>query len=125
MVRPIAVIPKAKEKNYTEKMEQEMERRYLAAPTRETADQIAKDFGKAERSVISKLSNMGIYIVPKRTTKAGTPIVKKSELVNSIGALLEVEVPSLEKSNKQDLVKLLAAVEEWTGSIEDGAHLVT
>jgi hypothetical protein len=119
MVSPIAVPLKAKEKNYTAEMETEMEERYLANPTRETVNQIAKDFGKGERSVISKLSNMGKYIVPKRTTKSGTAIVKKSTLVEQIGKHFDTEYPSLEKANKIDLQKLLKDLNDFLGEADE------
>lgn len=113
-----------KEKNYTEAQEELLNSVYPANPTRETVDQLAKELGKAPRSVIAKLSSMKIYITPPRTTKSGAPIIKKETLVAHIGALLEVEMPSLVKANKADLEKLLSAVEEWTGSIEDDVHSV-
>jgi hypothetical protein len=119
MASPIAIAPKAKEKNYTTEMEAEMEKRYLANPTRETVNEIAKDFGKGERSVISKLSNMGKYIVPTRTTKSGTAIVKKSELVENIGKHLENKYPSLEKANKIDLQKLLTDLNDFLGECDN------
>ena len=110
--------------NYSEAQVAEMDTEYTANPTRETVDELAERYGKSPRSIIAKLSNMNIYVAPARTTKAGTPIVKKETLLEDIGALLEVSMPSLVKANKADLNKLLAAVEEWTGSIEDGADLV-
>jgi hypothetical protein len=112
------VVSPAKEKNYTPTQQKEMEALYLAHPCRDTVNTIAKSFGKSERSVIAKLSNMKIYVAPPKTTKSGSPIVKKSTLVEHIGALLEDSFPSLEKANKIDLEKLLVRIEEWTGPID-------
>ena len=101
--------------NYTEAQAAEMEERYKENPTRETVNAIAKDFGKSERSVIAKLSKMGIYVTPKKVTKAGKPIIKKETLVQNICARLEVDLPSLVKTNKQDLEKLVEVLDEWFG----------
>lgn len=98
--------------NYTVKQEAELKERYEASPTRTTVDAIAEDFGKSPRSIIAKLSNMGIYKVPPRTTKAGKPIVKKETLVKEICERLGITAPSLVKANKQDLERLVVAVGE-------------
>ena len=97
--------------NYTEEQEAELRAAYMVAPTRETVNHLALSFGKTHRSIIAKLSNMGIYIAPPRTTKAGTPIVKKETLVKEICDKLGVDAPSLIKVNKQDLERLVLAVE--------------
>jgi len=102
-------------KNYSKEQEAEMRVKYLESPVRDTVNQLAKQFHKSEKSVISKLSHMGIYIVPVRTTKAGAPIVKKSALVEQIGDKLEISIPSLEKANKADLQKLIDSLNEWMG----------
>lgn len=92
--------------NYTDEMVATLVERYEAAPTRETVEALADELGKSTRSVISKLSNLGVYKAPERTTKSGKPIVRKSELVASIGAAFGIEVPSLEKASKADLEAL-------------------
>lgn len=109
-----AVSP-AKEPNYTDTQVKEMTKRYEANPCRDTVNDIAADFGKSERSIIAKLSNLKIYVAPKRTTKSGTPIIKKETLVEAIGKRLGVDMPSLVKANKQDLEKLTEALDEWFG----------
>ena len=96
--------------NYTEAQEAELRRHYTAIPTRETVDALANKYAKSPRSIIAKLSNMGIYVAPPRTTKAGKPIVKKEVLVAEIMTKLGVEAPSLVKANKQDLERLVDAV---------------
>jgi hypothetical protein len=103
--------------NYTEAQEVEMREKYTAASNRETVDLLADAYGKSPRSIIAKLSNMGIYIAPARTTKAGKPIVKKETLVAEICSILLVDAPSLAKANKQDLEKVVEVVREL-GSFE-------
>ena len=101
-----------KEPNYTDEMVAQLEAEYTAEPTRETVDRLAEEFGKSPRSVISKLSNMGIYKAPPRMTKAGKPIVKKETLVEEITRCLGIEAPSLVKANKLDLEKVVNADRE-------------
>jgi len=96
--------------NYTETQEARMREFYLEVPGRGSVDCLAEEFGKSPRSIIAKLSNMGIYVAPPRTTKAGKPIVKKEVLVAEIMTKLGVEAPSLVKANKQDLERLVDAV---------------
>ena len=105
----------AKAPNYTEKQEQRLREVYGAEPTKESVETLAEEMGKSHRSIISKLSNMGIYVTPPRLTKAGTPIVKKEALVAEIMERLEVNAPSLVKANKQDLERLVEATRELTG----------
>lgn len=107
-------VTNAKPPNYTEEMVEELTAAYQGTPTRATVDEYAEKFGKSPRSVIAKLSTMGIYKTPPRTTKAGKPIVKKEELVSEVCAALQVELPSLVKANKQDLERLVVVINELT-----------
>lgn len=103
--------------NYTQEQMDEMKARYVSNPTRETVNTIAKDFKKAERSIIAKLSNMGIYIPPERVTKSGKPIIKKDEYVTCICKHTGLELTSLIKTNKQDLEKLSNWFNEYLGEL--------
>lgn len=97
-------------KNYTEEMISVMTEQYTANPTRATVDALADEFGKTARSVISKLSALGIYQKPVPTNKRGEPVVKKEVFVAQIQDALGVEVPSMEKMTKADLQVLVAAI---------------
>lgn len=101
---------KTVERNYTEEMVARMEEVYSANPTRETAEALAVEFDKPVRSVIAKLSNLGIYKAQARVTKSGAPVVRKEEIVAKIQATVGVQVPTLAKATKQDLQTLLAAL---------------
>ena len=96
--------------NYTDEMVKVLVQKYEAEPTRETVDALAEEMGRTSRSIISKLSNLGVYQRVDRVTKMGKPIVRKSELVEAIGAAFGIEVPSLEKASKSDLEKLAARI---------------
>jgi len=100
--------------NYTDEMVSSMTDQYEAEPTMATVEALASQFSKPKRSIISKLSNIGIYVPAKRsTTKAGVAVVRKDELVEQIQNALgtDLSLPSLGKATKSDLMTLLAIVE--------------
>lgn len=90
--------------------------------TKEITDKILKDYqeGKSvfdialdldvqERSIIAKLSAMGVYKKKEYTNKRGEPPRKKEEYIEDIAKLLNVNIDlleSLEKVNK-NVLKLL------------------
>lgn len=98
------------EKNYTDEMVARMTSVYEANPTRATAEDLAVEFDKPVRSVIAKLSNLGVYKAQARMTKTGAPVIRKEEIVAQIQEQVGIEVPTLSKATKQDLQKLLAAL---------------
>ena len=100
----------AQAKNYTDEMVASMTKDYQANPTRETVDQLAKQFGKTTRSIIAKLSREGVYVAQPRTTKTGEPVVSKAQFVTAIEAHFDIAMPTLVKSGKQDLQKLAEAL---------------
>ena len=100
----------ANAKNYTDEMVSEMTTQYTANPTRETVDALANQFGKTTRSIIAKLSREGVYVAQPRTTKSGEPVISKAELVAQINEHFGIEMPTLVKAGKQDLQKLVDAI---------------
>ena len=98
-------------KNYTDEMVEHMVAAYEDTPTLATVEALVAEFGKPKRSIISKLSNLGVYKAQKRnTTKQGTPVVRKTDLVAAIEGKLETQLPTLAKASKADLQTLLAVV---------------
>ena len=97
-------------KNYTDEVIAEITNQYTANPVRATVDALADQFEKTPRSIIAKLSALGVYQKPERVTKTGAPVVKKETIVAEINSKLGVELPSLVKANKQDLEALFAAL---------------
>ena len=89
--------------NYSEAMINDIVSAYTAAPVRSTVDALASKHNKTSRSVIAKLSALGVYVKPAPATKRGEPIVKKEVFVKAIEDALGVAVPSLEKMTKMDL----------------------
>lgn len=94
-------------KNYTEEMVEAMTAQYLNAPTRETVDELAAAFNKSARSVISKLSALGVYKRQEAVTKTGAPIVRKDQYIAEVQEALGHEFPSMEKMTKADLERLV------------------
>jgi transposase len=101
--------------SYSEELTKEIVDEYVANPTRETVEEIAKRIGKSTRSVIAKLAAAGVYQTPKRTTKTGEAIVKKETLTEEIGSWLGIEIPTLAKTGKLDLKRLHSALAQRLG----------
>ena len=100
-------------KNYTDEMVEHMVAAYEDTPTLATVDALVAEFGKPKRSIISKLSSLGVYKAqPRNTTKQGTPVVRKSELVAQIQVSLGTnQLDSLAKASKADLEALVELVQ--------------
>ena len=80
-----------------------------------SVDDIAAELDVPIRSVIAKLSSLGVYKKKQYTNKRGELPIKKEEYIERIGALLDVNLDmleSLEKVNKSVLVMLEAALKE-------------
>ena len=74
-----------------------------------TPDQIAKNFDVPTRSVIAKLSSLGIYQRKPYLNKLGEQPEKKSEVIIRLGNLLDMPLElleSLEKVNKVVLKRI-------------------
>ena len=101
----------ADQPNYTDAMVSELVAAYEDAPTRATVDEFADKFNKPARSIIAKLVREGVYKAVARATKQGTPVIRKSELVEQIEGSLGNSFPSLVKASKADLQALVVAIE--------------
>ena len=71
--------------------------------------QLATQLDVPERSIIAKLSSLGVYQKKQYLNKRGELPVKKSQHIDKLATLLDVppdQLESLEKVNKQVLVLL-------------------
>ena len=71
---------------------------------------ICSKYGFPPRSVIAKLSALGIYKKKVYQTKMGTPTVSKSALIEKLSKSLDIDIclmESMEKCTKQLLVILV------------------
>ena len=76
-------------------------------------EEIAKTIQVPERSVIAKLSSMGIYQRKEYKNKRRETPVKKEEYIERIAALMQVNsdlLESLEKANKSVLAMIEKAL---------------
>ena len=96
--------------NYTEQMLKVMKEEYEVQPTRDTVNSLADQFDKTERSIIAKLSALGIYQKQERVTKRGEPVTLKAELIERVQNQVGRELPSLAKMTKPDLNNLINAL---------------
>ena len=96
--------------NYSESMIAEITAKYSADPVRATVDALAAQFDKSPRSIIAKLSALGIYQKAERVTKRGEPVVMKAELVAQVQNAIGRELPSLNKMTKPDLQFMIDAL---------------
>ena len=101
--------------NYPQVVIDEMVSRYETEPTRATVDELADEFDKSARSVIAKLSALGVYVAAVKATKRPAQ-VRKADLVARIEEDLGVEFVSLNKAGFADLEKLQARVQTLTNS---------
>lgn len=75
--------------------------------------ELAEKFSVPERSVIAKLSSLGVYQRKSYLNKQGKPPEKKEVLIERIAQLLDVNLElleSLEKANKNVLLLLERAL---------------
>lgn len=106
----------AKVLNYTPEMVARMLAVYPEAPTRETVESLAKEFGKTTKQIVAKLVNLKVYqkaTPEKGKTKTGEKVETKDTTADAIGKVLglsEPDVESLTKANKRALQAIFAAL---------------
>ena len=99
-------------KNYTDEMVEHMVAVYEDTPTLATVEALVTEFGKPKRSIISKLSSLGVYRAqPRKVTKTGEPVIRKADIAAQIESKLGTnQLPSLVKMSKSDLMTVAALV---------------
>ena len=99
-------------KNYTDEMVEHMVAVYEDMPTLATVEDLVIEFGKPKRSIISKLSSLGVYKAqPRNTTKRGEPVVRKADIADAIQGAIGEQLPTLVKMSKADLVALATLIQ--------------
>jgi hypothetical protein len=102
---------------YTVEIEKELVQEYIKEPSLATVSRLATKFDKPERSIISKLSALGIYKRKVYTSKNGEVPVRKEEYIKRISNLLEIDpslLDSLEKVTKYALVLMEKKIRNLT-----------
>jgi hypothetical protein len=105
--------------NYTPEMEARLVAVYNGEASQEERDTaveaLSNELNRTKRSVVAKLSRMGVYTAKEYRTKQGTKSVSKAALVGTIAAMVDVQedvVGSLEKATKGALVIVANAIFE-------------
>ena len=94
---------------------------YLKNPVLETVSILAEKLNKPERSIISKLSALGVYKKKVYTTKTGEIPIKKEEYIGRISKLLDIDIElldSLEKVTKYALVLLDKKISDLKNNVD-------
>lgn len=79
--------------------------------------ELAEKLERSRASIISKLSNMKLYVKKGRTTKSGEPIISKDDLVEMIAKEMQLtseQLPGLEKANKPTLKKIYESLQKYS-----------
>lgn len=79
-----------------------------------------RHIGVPERSLIAKLSSLGIYKKKEYLTKRGEPPIKKEEYIERIAKLLDVNAEMLESLEKVTKNVLALIAMRLTPTEEDG-----
>ena len=92
---------------YTEAQTRELQELHAAGASPED---LALYFEVSERSMLAKLSSLGLYQKRPYLNKRGQPPKTKAEYLEELATLLETtseQIQSLEKANKQVLQRLI------------------
>lgn len=94
---------------YTPEVVARITQEYTRDSTLETVHKLAAELNVSERSLIAKLSALGIYKKKQYVTKQGTAPIKKEVYIQKIAAMLTIDVQLLEcmeKCTKQSLQQI-------------------
>ncbi len=98
---------------YTTEIIDRITKQYVEAPGLETVKAIASELDISERSVIAKLSSLGVYKKKEYLNKRGEVPIKKEEYIERIADLLDMNkdlMESLEKVTKTVLIQMEAKI---------------
>lgn len=92
---------------YTKEVTDLITKAYKEEPSQNTVKKLAEELSVPDRSIIAKLSSLGIYKKKEYVNKRGEPPTKKAEHIENIANLLNINLElldSLEKVNKSVLL---------------------
>ena len=114
--------------SYSEEDTARMIEIYLAAVDKEQAViQIAEDFNKPKKSVISKLSKERVYVKKEYKTKQGSRPITKKEMIFNLSLLLDIDpnsIQGLEKTPKMELQYLINIITDRLVTITGDSNSV-
>ena len=100
---------------YTKEITDRLIAEYGKEPTTSKVQELAQELSVPERSIIAKLSSLGVYQKKQYLNKRGEVPTKKSEHIENIAKLLNMNLElleSLEKVNKSVLLALERALSD-------------
>lgn len=100
---------------YTDEIMDRIIKQYNDNPCLETVRLIAKELEVSDRSIIAKLSSLGIYKKKEYLNKRGEPPTKKEEYIERIAKLLDMNVElmeSMEKVTKTVLMQMEERIQQ-------------
>jgi hypothetical protein len=104
---------------YTKKQTEYLIEQYIANPTMETVRKLCVALNKPPRSIIAKLSREGVYEKVGYRDKRGEVVEKKTEIVNEIQELLDLnKLMGLDKAPKLTLKRMRNKLREIDETLE-------
>jgi Mn-dependent DtxR family transcriptional regulator len=100
---------------YTQEVIAEISAIYTANPGLDTVAVLAKKLDVSPRSIISKLSSLGIYKKKEYLNKRGEPPIKKEIYIDGIAEMLGIEpqlLESMEKVTKIGLTQIYEGIKD-------------
>ena len=100
---------------YTPEVISEISAIYTANPGLDTVAALAKQLDVSPRSIISKLSSLGIYKKKEYLNKRGEPPIKKEIYIDGIAEMLGIEpqlLESMEKVTKIGLTQIYEGIKD-------------
>jgi hypothetical protein len=112
----------AKTPNFTPDQEASIRAASEAGPLNlDVATRLGAEMGKSYRSIVAKITRMGLpYQSKQPTTKTGSPVTSKSKLRDAIAAIVGGNLDGLEKAPKPVLQRLANFVEDAAATLDDG-----
>ncbi len=107
---------------YTPENLKEIIEKYTANPGLETVHALAAEYDIPPRSIISKLSTIGIYKKKEYLNKRGEPPIKKGVYIDKIADMLGIEPQLLESMEK---VTKIALIQIYEGIKADKDYIST
>lgn len=71
-----------------------------------SVEELSLLLGRSERSIIGKLSRLGIYQRKTYASKSGEPVISKLEIVAELEMMLNMSLSGLEKAPKEVLLRV-------------------
>lgn len=102
--------------SYTKEQVEYISAQYTADPRRETVDRLSVELEVSPRSIIGKLSKLGIYRATSYKPKYGEKVASKEEIVKDLEHKLDIDLEGLSKSQKPALLRLAKRLDSLLGN---------